>query len=313
MSGRPEILFPLFAGLDTLAGVGPKIAKTFAQMNVEKPRDLLFTLPYSGIDRRRRASILGADFPQVLTVSVEIGRHLRPARKGRPYRVEVRDAQTTFQLVFFQAREDWLQKQLPTGQRRVVSGKVELFDGIGQMVHPDHILREDEADDIPLFEPVYPLTAGLTQRVVAKAAATALELAPELDDWIDPGLRAREGWPRWKPALETAHHPLGPDELSPTAVARQRLAYDELMAHQLTLALARQAVRRGKGIPTVGTGALQRKVLASLPYTPTGAQDRALAEIASDMAQPVRMNRLLQGDVGAGKTLVALIDRKSVV
>ncbi len=307
MSGRPEILYPLFAGLDTLAGVGPKIAKTFAQMNVEKPRDLLFTLPYSGIDRRRRASILGADFPQVLTVSVEIGRHLRPARKGRPYRVEVRDAQTTFQLVFFQAREDWLQKQLPTGQRRVVSGKVELFDGIGQMVHPDHILREDEADDIPLFEPVYPLTAGLTQRVVAKAAATALELAPELDDWIDPGLRAREGWPRWKPALETAHHPLGLDELSPTAVARQRLAYDELMAHQLTLALARQAVRRGKGIPTVGTGALQRKVLASLPYAPTGAQDRALAEIASDMAQPVRMNRLLQGDVGAGKTLVALM------
>ncbi len=307
MSGRPEILFPLFAGLDTLAGVGAKIAKTFAQMNVEKPRDLLFTLPYSGIDRRRRASILGAEFPQVLTVSVEIGRHLRPARKGRPYRVEVRDAQTTFQLVFFQAREDWLQKQLPTGQRRVVSGKVELFDGIGQMVHPDHILREDEADDIPLFEPVYPLTAGLTQRVVAKAAATALELAPELDDWIDPGLRAREGWPRWKPALETAHHPLGLDELSPTAVARQRLAYDELMAHQLTLALARQAVRRGKGIPTVGTGALQRKVLASLPYAPTGAQDRALAEIASDMAQPVRMNRLLQGDVGAGKTLVALM------
>lgn len=307
MSGRPEILFPLFAGLDTLAGVGPKTAKTFAQMAIEKPRDLLFTLPFSGIDRRRRQTILGADFPQVITVAVEIGHHLRPARKGRPYRIEVRDAQTTFQLVFFQAREDWLSKQLPTGQRRIVSGKVELFDGIGQMVHPDHIVHEDEADEIPSYEPVYPLTAGLTQRTVAKAAASALALTPELDDWIDPALRAREGWPRWQAALETAHHPLSADELAPTAVARQRLAYDELMAHQLTLALARAEVRRGKGVATVGTGTIQSKVLKSLPYTPTSAQTRSIAEIAADMAAPVRMNRLLQGDVGAGKTLVALM------
>jgi len=200
-----------------------------------------------------------------------------------------------------------LEKQLPTGQRRIVSGKVELFDGIGQMVHPDHILHEDEADEIPNFEPVYPLTAGLTQRTVAKAAASALKLAPELDDWIDPALRAREGWPRWKPALETAHHPLSVDELSPTSVARQRLAYDELLAHQLTLALARAAVRRSKGVATVGTGALQAKVLKMLPYDPTSAQSRSVAEIAADMAQPIRMNRLLQGDVGAGKTLVALM------
>ncbi len=122
MTGRPEILFPLFAALDTLAGVGPKTARTFAQMEVEKPRDLLFTLPYSGIDRRHRASILGVELPAVVTVEVDIGRHLPAARKGLPYRVEVRDAQTVFQLVFFHAREDWLSKQLPSGQRRVVSG-----------------------------------------------------------------------------------------------------------------------------------------------------------------------------------------------
>jgi len=307
MTGRPEILYPLFAGLDTLAGVGPKTAKTFAQMEVEKPRDLLFTLPYSGIDRRHRASIVGMEFPAVVTVEVEIGRHLPAARKGRPYRVEVRDAQTTFQLVFFHAREDWLTKQLPTGQRRVVSGKVELFDGIGQMVHPDHILRTDEADEIPPFEPVYPLTAGLTQRQVAKAARAAIDLAPQLEEWIDPSLRAREGWPSWMRAVEAAHEPLSADELALTAPARQRLAFDELMAHQLTLALARASVRKGKGLPSVGTGRLQSKVLKSLPYHPTGAQERAIAEIAEDMGRPVRMNRLLQGDVGAGKTLVALM------
>ncbi len=307
MTGRPEILFPLFAGLETLDGVGPKIAKNFAGLDVEKPRDLVFTLPYSGIDRRRRATIQGAEMPQVLTVEVEVGRHLPPARKGRPYRVEVRDAQTTFQLVFFHARGDWLAQQLPTGQRRVVSGKVELFDGIGQMPHPDHILRPQEAETIPLYEPVYPLTAGITQRNVTRAAASALTLLPELDEWIDPGLRAREGWPAWKTAAQTVHAPLSADELALTSPARQRLAYDELFAHQLTLALARAAVRRGRGSVTEGDGRLRNKVLKSLPYHPTVAQERAMGEIADDLALPMRMNRLLQGDVGAGKTLVALM------
>ncbi|MDJ0630340.1 MAG: ATP-dependent DNA helicase RecG [Rhodobacter sp.] len=307
MTGRPEILFPLFAGLETLDGVGPKTARIFAQLDVEKPRDLLFTLPYSGVDRRHRTSVLGAELPAVLTVEVEIGHHQPPSRKGRPYRVEVRDAQTTFQLVFFHAREDYLRRQLPSGQRRVVSGKVELFDGIAQMVHPDHMLRLDEAEEIPLFEPVYPLTAGLTQRMMAKAAGSALDLCPDLEEWIDPALRAREGWPHWKTAIETVHNPLSADELALTAPARQRLAYDELLAHQLTLALARSVVRKGKGLASAGTGRLQSKVLETLPYRPTGAQTRAIAEIADDMARPVRMNRLLQGDVGAGKTLVALM------
>lgn len=307
MSGRPEILWPLFGALEGLDGVGPKTAKHFAGLEVEKPRDLIFTLPYSGIDRRHRATIQGADLPQVLTVEVEIGRHIPPRGRGRPYVVEVRDTMTTFQLVFFHARDEWLTKQLPTGQRRVVSGKVELYDGIGQMTHPDHMLPVGEADQIPPYEPVYPLTSGVTQRLIHKAALSALTLLPDLDEWIDPGLRSREGWPAWRKAVETVHAPLSADELAPTAPARQRLAYDELLAHQLTLALARAAVRRGKGLPTKATGKLQCKVLKSLPYQPTGAQERAIAEIAEDMAQPTRMNRLLQGDVGAGKTLVALM------
>ena len=307
MSGRPEILFPLFGALETLDGIGPKTAKTLEQLHIEKPRDLLFTLPHSGIDRRRQASILGVDLPRVVTVEVEIGLHLRPSSKGRPYRVEVHDAQTTFQLVFFHAREDWLKKQLPTGQRRVVSGKVELFDGLGQMPHPDHIVRVEDADTIPDFEPVYPLTAGVTQKAMAKAASSVLGKIPDLVEWIDPALRARESWPGWGTALETAHHPLGSSELALTTPARQRLAYDELLAHQLTLALARAAVRKSRGNASVATGKLQGKVLKSLPYQPTTAQERAVKEIAGDMAAPERMNRLLQGDVGSGKTFVALM------
>ena len=304
---RPAILFPLFAELETLEGVGPKTAKLFAQMGVERPRDLVFTLPYAVIDRRLRPTIRGAALPGTVTVEVTVGAHVPPRRKGGPARVFVRDAETEWQLVFFSVKGDWLQRQLPTGQRRIVSGRLELFDGLAQMAHPDHILRPEEAADLPEFEPVYPLTAGLGQKTVQKAAAAALGRAPALAEWIDAGLLAREGWPGWADALRAAHAPAHLGDIAAEAPARQRLAYDELFAHQLTLALARASLRRGKGRASIGTGLLQAKVLAALPYRMTGAQTRALAEIAADMASQTRMTRLLQGDVGAGKTLVAFL------
>ena len=304
---RPEALFPLFADLETLEGIGPKTARAFAALGVERPKDLLYLLPHSAVDRSRKSSIRDVVAPSIVTVEVEVGGHFPPRTKGRPYRVMVRDALTEFQLVFFHARGDYLQKLLPTGQRRLVSGRVELFDGIAQIVHPDHVLRPDEAKDLPQWEPVYPLTAGITQRLIAKAAEATLARTPDLPEWIDGPLLAREGWPDWRRALHAAHAPDGPADLAFTSAARQRLAYDELFAHQVTLALARSQLRRQKGQVTRGTGILQAKVLKSLPYQPTSAQTRALSEIALDMENPLRMNRLLQGDVGAGKTLVAFL------
>ncbi len=306
-AGRPPILFPLFAGIETLDGVGEKTARHLAQLGIERPRDLLFTLPHAVVDRRLRPTLRDLPLPAVATVEVTIGGHIPPLRKGGPTRVLVRDAALEFQLVFFHARGDSLQKQLPVGQRRVVSGKVELFDGMAQMVHPDHILRPEEAARLPEWEPVYPLTAGVTQRLMARAAAGAVARAPDLEEWADPALVAREGWPRWRAAVQAAHAPAGMDELGVFSPSRRRLAYDELLAHQLTLALARQRLRRGKGRSTRGNGTLQARVLASLPYAPTAAQIRAVTEISADMASDRRMNRLLQGDVGAGKTLVAFL------
>jgi ATP-dependent DNA helicase RecG len=304
---RPEILFPLYAELETLEGVGPKTAKAFSGLGVEKPKDLLFVLPHSAVDRARKASVRDVVPPCTVTVEVVVGRHLAPASKGRPYRILVQDAALEFQLVFFHARGDYLRELLPTGQRRLVSGRVELFDGVAQMVHPDHVLRLEEAGELPLFEPVYPLVAGVTQKLVSKAVSGALARTPDLAEWIDPALKAREGWPDWHAAIEAVHHPQDQAGLAFTDTARQRLAYDELFAHQLTLSLARAAVRRGKGMVSRGNGTLQAKVLSALPYAPTAAQTRATAEIAADMAAPLRMNRLLQGDVGSGKTLVAFL------
>jgi len=313
MSGRPETLFPLFAALEGLAGVGPKTAQALAALGVEVPRDLLFLLPEQGIDRRLRDSVAEVVPPAVATVEVEIGLHHPPRSRGRPYRVSVRDARVEFQLVYFHARGDYLSKLLPTGQRRVVSGRVEAFDNLLQMAHPDHVLRADEAGALPAYEPVYPLTAGVSQRQMHKAVAAALERVPALAEWIDPALAAREGWPGWRAALAAAHAPQGAADLSPAHPARARLAYDEVFAHQLTLALVRARRRAAPGRESRGDGRLVARVLAGLPYAPTGAQTRAMAEIAADMARPQRMNRLLQGDVGAGKTLVAMAALLSAV
>jgi ATP-dependent DNA helicase RecG len=304
---RPELLFPLFAGLETLEGVGPKTALAFAGLGVERPKDLLYLLPHSAVDRSRKSSIRDVVPPCTVTVEVEVGGHFPPRQKGRPYRVMVRDSQIEFQLVFFHARGDYLQKLLPTGQRRLVSGRVELFDNIAQITHPEHVLRLEEVGELPLFEPVYPLTAGVTQRQVARAAVATLTRAPDLPEWIDPALKACEAWPDWQAAVNAVHHPLDQSSLAFTHPARQRLAYDELFAHQLTLSLARSNLRRSNGTVSQSSGRLQARVLANLPYAPTSAQTRAVADIAQDMAQPLRMNRLLQGDVGSGKTLVAFL------
>jgi len=304
---RPEILFPLFAALTVLDGVGPKSAQNFSNMAIDRPRDLLFTLPFGCVDRRPRSSLKGLVFPAIATIEVEVGAHHRPSGRGRPYRVMVQDAEMDFQLVFFHAREDWIQKNLPVGERRLVSGKVEVFDGLAQMVHPDHILRVNENMQLPQFEPVYPLTAGISQKLMYRATRSALNRAVDLPDWVDPNLKTERNWPDWRRALKLAHSPRGAQDISASSEVRERLAYDELFAHQITLAIARASVRRAKGFETRGDGLLQKHVLRDLSFSPTGAQSRAIGEIQHDMGTPIRMNRLLQGDVGSGKTLVAFM------
>lgn len=307
MSTRPEILFPLFKDLTALDGIGPKIADHMVTLAIKRPKDLIFTLPQSGINRREVASVKDALVPQTLTVEITVGEHSPSRTKSGPYRIYVEDAQTSFCLVFFHAHADYLKKLLPIGTRMVVSGKVELFDGVVQMVHPDHILPPDQIDTISKFEPVYPLTAGVTQKTMCKATKSALGLVLQLPEWIDPAEKARSDWPDWHVAVANVHDPKSLNDIQPNDRSRSRLAYDEFMAHQLTLALARQNLRKSKGIITSGDGHLRRKILAQLPYNPTGAQSRAISEIAADMAKSIRMNRLLQGDVGSGKTLVAFL------
>ena len=307
MSTRPEILFPLFAELNTLSGVGDKSAKAFAGLKITKPHDLIFTLPHSVVDRRVVQSVQGLAAPQTLSVRVRVVKHVPARGRGKPYRIIVEDAQSTIELIFFHARGDYLERILPLGEERLISGKLEVFDHRAQMVHPEYILRLEAIDELPQFEPIYPLTAGVSGKLMSKAVRAALDKVPDLQEWIEPSVLRDNGWPDFTTAIRDAHAPKGMADVAAHSPTRVRLAYDELLAHQLTKAIARAQARIRTGRITAGTGHLQQKVLEQLPYAPTGAQRQAISEIGADMASPRRMNRLLQGDVGAGKTLVGFM------
>lgn len=303
---RPEILFPLFAGVESLSGVGAKTAQLFDKLGVSKIVDLLMLMPHNVVDRRIRHTLTGVAPGETVTVEISVAEH-RPGRtKSQPHKIVVEGAGALFELVYFHAKREWLERTFPPGGRRIVSGKVELYDNRWQMPHPDLVLNLAEADSLRPFEPVYPLTQGLSQRMVAKAMADALTRLPDLPEWLSTDLLAK-GWPDWAEAVRALHHPESTRALSAQNPARQRLAFDELLSHQLALQLARSRMRRGRGQRNAGDGALRAKAADAFGFPPTGAQSRAIAEIAEDMASENRMMRLLQGDVGAGKTWVALM------
>ncbi len=318
---RPDILNPLFAGVATLPGVGPKTSKLFDKA-LSPPHggearvcDLLFHLPHSGIDRRARPKLMDAPRDQVVLLEVTVVEHRPPSGRNTkaPYRVLVEDETGDMTLVFFLANHQWVERSLPIGAKRWVSGKLELWDGHLQMVHPDKVLDEAALAKLPPVEPVYGLTEGLTQRAMQKAAEGALGKVPDLPEWIDPPLMAQRKWPTFMAALHAVHRPEGPESLDPQSAVRLRLAYDELLASQVTLGLVRARMKKLGGRPSLGTGKIADKITLALPFSLTNAQAEALVDIRADLASDTRMLRLLQGDVGSGKTLVALLAMATVV
>lgn len=307
---RPAILDRLFAPVAALAGIGPQLARLVERAAGPLVVDLLWHLP-SGIVDRRATPQIGAlhprDWPDgsVVTVTATVERH-QPGVGRRPYRVFVSDGSGGLMLVYFNVKGDQLQRLLPVGAERVISGRVEYYDGMPQIVHPDHVVAAEAAEKLRAIEPVYPLTAGLSPRVIARAVAAAVERAPELPEWLQPELRERRRWPAWREAVSAAHNPQTAADLAPDSRPRERLAYDEILASQLAVALVRATRRRRRGRALAGSGALQARVEAGFGFQLTTSQRQAIAEIAADMQTPHRMMRLLQGDVGSGKTVVAL-------
>ncbi len=304
---RPAILFPLFAETRTLSGVGPRIEKLIAKVAGTRLLDLIFDLPCGVIDRSYRPTLAAAEPGRIATVTLNVLDHAMPRDRRQPYRVRCSDGTAVIDLVFFHGHADYLQKTLPPGSKRVVSGRIERYKDKLQMPHPDYVVEPGQESELPLHEPVYALTEGLPAKSLAKAVRGALEKVPPMPEWQDAAFRKVQDWSSFTAALLAAHAPAHDADLSPDTKARRRVAYDELLANQLALLMIRASMRAAKGRVIAAKGALKAKAVAALPFTLTEGQGQALAEIEADMASPTRMLRLLQGDVGAGKTAVAML------
>jgi ATP-dependent DNA helicase RecG len=301
---RPEILFPLFAPVDTLKGVGPRVAPLLNKLAGPIVRDVAFLRPHSLV-RRTPAALSAAMDGQVMTFEVTIDEIQKPRSSTQPLRIRVSDPTGFLTLVFFGRFGDQIAGRHPIGAKRIVSGKVEDDKFGRQMVHPDYMVAPDKRDEIPELEAIYPATEGLPPRRVRTFALEALERAPEMPEWQDAAWLKQERFPAWREALARLHNPESEADLSPTSPHLRRLAYDELLAQQLAMA-QRKAERRKEPAARIAAGDIAQKIRADLPFAFTGAQDRALAEIRADLAAGERMSRLIQGDVGSGKTVVAM-------
>ncbi len=304
---RPEVLFDYFADIESLPGVGKRNRQTLERVAGARLVDLLFHLPTGLVNRAYRPKVADAASGSVATLEVKVMEHRPGHNKRAPYRVLVRDDSAEMVLVFFHPRAEWLRTQLPEGEVRLISGKVEHYNNQIQMTHPDYMVPLDKADELPSLETHYPLTAGLSAKVLRKTIGAAVDKVPTLPEWHDASVLSREGWPDFLEALKAIHHPEDETALSSSSKARRRLAADELLATQLALAIVRERTRRRTGRPLKGDGRIRAKILQALPYALTGDQEKTLIEIIADLEGKQAMLRLVQGDVGSGKTVVALL------
>jgi len=312
---RPASLDPLFRSLGSIKGVGVQLNKLltrfFASGEPVDPImiDLLMHMPVYAIDRRFQTSVAQAPIGQIVTLKLHIDAH-QSAPKGRrniPHRVYAHDETGEIVLVFFGNNNNWVERSLPVGEQRFISGEVGIFQGQKQITHPDYMLAPDKIDTMPKVEPVYPLTQGLSAKVLGRLIREALNCLPDLAEWIGKERMSANDWPSFGEAMRIVHSPKTPQDIDPNSLARMRLAYDEYLAGQLTLQLIRSQMVVQKGIARHFTGELSQRLKEALPYQLTKGQQAAIDQINADLASPNRMSRLLQGDVGAGKTIVALM------
>ena len=272
---RPQSLTPLFAQVTSLPGIGPRLGKLVERLAGPLVVDLLWHLPFAVIDRRNAPEVAKAQgrarsppspsrststWCRAIRASpIASGAATRPAGSASPTSTAARITSRSCCRV---------------GEVRVVSGKVELYQGEVQMTHPDHVVPLDQRESILRVEPVYGLTTGLTQRPMQKAIAAAVERAPELPEWQDAAYLAQQKLGRTGSRRSTqAHAPAEETDLSPMHPARARLAFDELLASQLAIALVRHHNRSAApAAPPRATAACSKRALAALPFELTPSQ-----------------------------------------
>ncbi len=310
---RPLVLNSLFLGIESLTGIGSKNAKLLNHLCGNKIIDLIWHLPINVVDRRYTVPLMYAQPNRIWTGVIYVKEHIIPASKKQPYKIVVIDGKTDLVLNFFKYYKDSLQKSLPIGSQKAISGKLESFNSKLHMNHPDYIVSAEMFNVLNTVEPVYPLCAGITNKLMLKLKNNWMKILPELPEWQDKNFLLQNGFPSFSDAIKLVHNPTSTSDIESSNPAKKRLIYDELLSNQLALAVVRQRHKKQAGRTVVGNNVLRTKLLENLSFDLTDAQKRVLTEIYHDQKEPYKMLRLVQGDVGSGKTIVAFLSMLNAV
>ena len=302
---RPKILYKLFSNLETIKGIGPKNAKLIERLCGKYLLDLILHRPIAYIDRRNSPKIKDLSNNSIVTLILKVDGHTPSFNKRMPYKITCSDDTGQLNIVYFNLRGPYLKKMFPIGSKKVVSGKVEEFNGIFQMTHPQHIADESNLDSVKKIECVYPLTAGISSKIIQKSINSSLAIIDDLPEWIPNDYLQKNNWTSWKKSIYEMHNP---NELKEDKedIYLNRLVFDELLSQQLTVRLIKNKISKLKGNTIKPNGSLLESLKNHLSFELTDDQNQAIKEISKDQSSPNKMLRLIQGDVGSGKTIVAL-------
>ena len=302
---RPKILYKLFSSLETIKGIGPKNAKLIERLCGKYLLDLILHRPIAYIDRRNSPKIKDLSNNSIVTLILKVDGHTPSFNKRMPYKITCSDDTGQLNIVYFNLRGPYLKKMFPIGSKKVVSGKVEEFNGIFQMTHPQHIADESNLDSVKKIECVYPLTAGISSKIIQKSINSSLAIIDDLPEWIPTDYLKKNNWTSWKKSIYEIHNP---NELKEDKedIYLNRLVFDELLSQQLTVRLIKNKISKLKGNTIKPNGSLLEPLKTYLSFELTDDQNQAIKEISKDQSSPNKMLRLIQGDVGSGKTIVAL-------
>ena len=310
---RPAHLDLLLSPINKLKGVGPKLENIINKLGIKLNVHFLWHFPYRIIEKKYYENIHDAPINQLVTLKIEVIKHYPSKFRRQPYRVSCLANETPIDIVYFNARHPVVRSVLPVKNIKMISGKLEFFKNKFQITHPSSI---ENISDIQLLrekEPVYSLTAGLNMKSFIKLSNQVLQSVPDLGEWINKTLIEKYKFTSWKDAVEKLHNPEIDDTYSEKNNYRRRLAFDELFAHQLAICIVRTIDNRKKSISFKSDGNFKNKLIKNLEFKLTNSQLKVLNEIQSDLFSNKQMIRLLQGDVGSGKTIVALISMLTVI
>ena len=300
----------IFNKVNNLKGVGPQLSKYLKKKRIEKIKDVILNLPYSEIDRSKIFKLNSLEVGKIQSIKVKVIKLNFPRIRNLPNRIKCEDETGKIDIIYFNSREGYLRKLFPVNNWVIISGKISYFNKKYQITNPDYVTSLDNEDYVIKNIPKYNLTKGINEKKYRSISEQVINNLPRVDDWIDINFIKKNKMIGWNEGIKKLHSSNEAKNLQSESF--RRLVFDELCANFLALSENRKRFKKAK-TPKIFSNQLSNQIIKKLPFKLTKSQIKVLNEIKSDLTSSYRMFRIIQGDVGSGKTIVSLLSILNVI